>query len=724
MKTMMTCVLLALVSIPVLSYADTLTGFFKSSQRAYHAHEAAFLAIPAPEQADRWLFELTEEPHVAGTPAEKKVADYVAAKFAEFGLHTEVVQYDVFLNHPRKVSVGFGIEDATTGLPVYESPIPGDKDSTPHGMFPAFHGYGASGHVEAQVVYVNYGTPADYDKLASIGVSVEGKIALARYGQVFRGLKVKEAQEHGAVGCIIYSDPADDGYVQGDVYPDGPMRPASAIQRGSVQYLSIQPGDPSTPGWPSTKGAARVDRTDMKTVPGIPSIPLSYEAAEKILRRLSGPEVPEGWQGGLPFAYHIGPGEAVASLRIEMDEGLMPIYNVFARIEGVQHPEQWVILGNHRDAWNHGAVDPNSGTASQLETARGLAEALDAGWRPKRTILLASWDAEEYGLVGSTEWGEALKEQLSTNAVAYINMDSSATGRDFSVGGTPSLRDVVWEVANAVAEPRKGGTVGAAWEKRMRAAWASSAEIDLEKPDEQFELRLFPLGSGSDYTVFIDHLGIPSIDMRFRGRYGVYHSAFDTYEWVAKYGDPGFHYHAAAAKIFGLLAMRLSTADVIPMTFSEYGETLHEQLDDLRRRTIRKVRSAGDDAGEDGPINPNFASIIDAIDRFDSAGAKADVRLRGVVSGGDTRTAERVNEFIIQVERQFLDDEGLPPSRPWFKHMLYAPGTTTGYASWPFPGPAQAIEDKDSELFKHEAAKVVNALDRATKKLEEIAALR
>ncbi|MEX2663175.1 MAG: M28 family peptidase, partial [Vicinamibacterales bacterium] len=416
-----------ILSILVLSHALSAQssapgGFSAASVEAQTRAERVFLDTVTPASARKWLAALTEEPHVAGTPAEKKLADYVLARFKEFGLTAEIVRYDVFLNHPKHVSLKL-VAPVDEELKLREDPYDVDKDSTQEGMFPAFHGYGASGKAEGQVVYVNYGVPADFATLEGMGISVEGKIVLARYGAAFRGLKVKEAQDRGALGVLIYSDPRDDGYMAGEMYPDGPMRPESAIQRGSVLFLSHMPGDPSTPGWPSTTGAKRVARAQMTNVPKIPSLPIAYAEAAKILRRLGGPVVPSGWQGGLPFTYRVGPGGARVAMDVQMDEGLKPIYNVIATIPGSDEAGKKIILGNHRDAWTHGAVDPNSGTAAQLEVARGLAAAMKSGWRPKRTIILASWDAEEYGLVGSTEWAEAMAPELR-NTVAYLNGDA------------------------------------------------------------------------------------------------------------------------------------------------------------------------------------------------------------------------------------------------------------------------------------------------------------
>ena len=702
--------------------ADPGPGFFATSLPAQQQAEATFVATPTPERARAWLAYLTEEPHVAGTEQQRLIAEYLREQLESFGLETEMVRYDVFLNYPRSVSLRL-IEPEEIPLALIEDFYAEDKDSAKSNVLPAFHGYGAAGTATGQVVYANYGTRADFERLEKMGVSVAGRIVLARYGSVFRGLKVKEAEQRGAAGVVIYSDPADDGYMKGDVYPQGPMRPPSAIQRGSVQYLSLQPGDPSTPGYPSTPRAKRVSRDRMQTVPGIPSLPISYREAEKVLRLLGGARVPDEWQGGLPFAYHVGPGGAALEMQVELDEGLRSIFNVFGRIRGSEEPERQVIIGNHADAWTHGAVDPNSGTATWLETARGLAEAVKTGWKPRRSILLASWDAEEYGLVGSTEWGEANASELRENTVAYINLDSSVTGPKLVVSGTPSLRDLVRAAANDVSEPLKGSSVGAAWEHELRTRWAKGSPIELSDPDAAFEPTLTPLGSGSDYTVFLDHLGIPSVSFSFSGKYGVYHSIYDNFAWMDRFGDPQFLYHAVAARFYGLMAMRLASAEVVPLRFGSYAYTLRLHLDELRRKTIRKLRGAENATSAGVPatptpaaIDPDFGPMLTALQQLEAAGVALDAELDGLVEREDTLAAARVSEALIRLERTFLSEDGLP-GRPWFRHLLYAPGFTTGYAAWPFPELTEAVENADPVLFERGTGRVVAALEAATEQL-------
>ena len=392
------------------------------------------------------------------------------------------------------------------------------------------------------------------------------------------------------------------------------------------------------------------------------------------MRALGGERVPDSWQGGLPFSYHVGPGGAAVEMSVKMDEGLRPIFNVFGRIRGSEQPEKLIILGNHRDAWTHGAVDPNSGTTAWLESARALAAAVESGWQPKRTIVFASWDAEEYGLVGSVEWGEDQAGDLSENAIAYLNLDSAVTGSRFGAGGTPSMRDLVRESIARVPEPTKGGTVGQQWEKRLHGEWARESPVHLEAPEAEFELHLGQLGSGSDYTVFLDHLGIPSINFGFGGKYGVYHSIYDNFRWMERFGDPGFVYHVAAARFYALMAMRLSGADVLPLRYSSYGPALREQLDALRRDVVRLRRKAAvGGGGEDEVFEADFTPVLAALEELGRAGEELDRAADTVITAQDSVAAGRMNTALLTVERALLSEDGLP-DRPWFRNLIYAPG--------------------------------------------------
>ncbi|HUR20333.1 MAG TPA: M28 family peptidase, partial [Vicinamibacterales bacterium] len=473
----------------------------------------------------------------------------------------------------------------------------------------------------------------------------------------------------------------------------------------------------STPGGiPSTDGAKRITRAQMNNVPKIPSLPISYREAEKLLRSLSGPRVPNEWQGGLPFSYHVGPGSAAVEMKVDMDEGLKPIYNVMVTIPGTT--DQVVVVGNHRDAWTPGAIDPNSGTAAMLEVARSIGVALKAGWKPKRTIILASWDAEEYGLVGSTEWAEANAAMLTQKAVAYLNIDVAVQGADFSASGVPSLRDVMREVARAVPDPKSGGSVGALWESRAKKTWADNTPVSVGLPDREFDQQLGRLGSGSDYTAFLDFLGVPSTDMGFSGSSGVYHSVYDNFRWMSLYGDPDFVYHQAAARLMGLLTMRIASADVAPLRFSNYARALREDLDEIQTDVTRRARTS-----TGTPFLPNFAPIVTALAELETTGVAADASADRVIASGDAGAAARISDALSQVERAFLNPQGLP-GRPWFKHQLIGPGLTTGYAPWPYPALREAVEKKDLAMFDAELMKVVAAIQGGTAKLKQATAIR
>ncbi|MFQ5878416.1 MAG: M28 family metallopeptidase, partial [Acidobacteriota bacterium] len=563
-------------------------GFFASSREAQARSETQFLRTPQPKRARSWLEALTREPHVAGTEEGRRLAEYVRDRFREFGLRAELDTYEVLINHPKAAFLRI-VKPAEADLSLREQASPAGADGPGARVFPAFHGYGASGRARGEVLYANYGRREDFDRLEAMGLTARGRVVLVRYGEIFRGLKVREAESRGAAAVIIYSDPADDGYVVEEVYPDGPARPPTAIQRGSVHYLSWGPGDPTTPGYASRPGARRVPQDRLEGLPRIPSLPISYREASRILTSLRGERVPDDWQGGLPFAYHLGPGPAEVEMAVEMDYAIRPIHNVIATIPGSIERDRLVILGNHRDAWTYGAVDPNSGTAAMLEAARGLAAALRAGWRPRRTLILASWDGEEYGLLGSTEWVEdgLVSADLDKRAVAYVNLDAAVAGTDLEVAGVPSLQDLFLEVAAGLDEPRGGGSLLAFWTARSRIEWARRAPPGS---DETFEAHLDPLGSGSDYTPFLDHAGVASLHFTFRGVYGVYHSIYDDFSWMENFGDPEFLYHAAAARLYGLLAMRLASAEIVPLRYDPYGRALRRELRLLRRDAARARR--------------------------------------------------------------------------------------------------------------------------------------
>jgi N-acetylated-alpha-linked acidic dipeptidase len=739
-------------------------GFSPSSRPVEAKAEAQALAVPSPEKARTWLRTLTEEPHVAGTPADYKTATFVRDKLREWGWQAELAEYEVLLNYPLPNSVKLSIVRPTPqALKVIEDPLAADKDSASRAAFPAFHGYGVSGQATGEVVYANYGRPEDFTALEKLGVDVHEKIVLVRYGEIFRGLKVREAQKRGASGILIYSDPADDGYDRGDVYPNGPYRPASAIQRGSVQFLSLGPGDPSTPNGPSTKGAKRlpIDHKDGFTlseedIPAgesgagsptqisiktwekqtglkredyfatIPSLPISYESARPILEAMGGQNVPGGWQGGLPLPYHTGPGPVEVSFGIRMVYQIRTIWNVIAKLKGEVEPDRWVMVGNHRDAWVYGAVDPSSGTAATMEMCRALGDAVKKGWKPRRTLVYASWDAEEYGLVGSTEWAEDHDKELDTKAVLLLNVDSAVSGPNLDLDGVPSLRDFVLEAAGTILDVRSGKSLRDLWTEKQRAAWASSGSIDLDgeawnggsaapRNHSRFSPQMNALGSGSDYTVFLDHLGIPAIDVGFAGRYGVYHSIYDDFFWMEKFGDPEFVTHATAAKLYTVLAMRAAGAELVPFRFVPYGEALREYVDDLRRTIERKARAADPQAKKPPMAFEGLPSLIKAIRSFQDQAAALDRATESLSrrDGVEANQLARVNDALQRVERAFVHRPGLP-GRAWMKHAIYAPGLTTGYACWPLPGVRQAILDANPALLADQLPILVDRINVAT----------
>ena len=688
-------------------------GFAAGRAAAQRALEQRLQSIPSPERAERHLRILTSTPHMAGTPGSKRVAEYMRDQLRSFGFDANLVEYKVWLNHPKEVKLSL-LTPERKELATQEEPFEWDTDTFDRSAVRGFNGFSPSGEATAPVVYVNYGLHEDYRRLAEMGVSVEGKIVLVRYGRSFRGVKTRIAEEHKAAGVLIYSDPADDGYVAGDVYPRGPYRPPSGIQRGSVYYGSTYSGDPLTPGVAAKDGAKRLDPAESKTLPRTPTMPINYRDASEILKHMGGPPVPRDWQGGLPFTYHVGPGQATVHLKLDMDYQLRSIYDVIGKLRG-QNDDEWVIVGNHHDAWVFGAVDPSSGTASVLEAARALGELVKGGWKPRRTIVVAGWDAEEFGLIGSTEWVEDNLAELQRKAVAYINMDSAVSGSAFGGSGTPSLKELVREAAREVLDPRTSRSVYDAWkertqrgEGRRRATSGSGAALAAEA-----EVPLGNLGSGSDYTPFFQHGGIPSIDIGFGGEYGVYHSIYDNFYWMKNFGDPGFVYHAAAARVAGVLVLRLTEADVLPFDYEAYAAEIERYISDLQVA----MRGIGD-----GRLD--LRGVWEASQALKASAGKAMTAVRGLQAGNasaDPAKLTRVNATLRSVEQAFLSP-GLA-SRPWYRHSVYAPGTYTGYEVVLLPGVREAVDKRDWDAAQKEAGALAESLRRAAAKLDEAAKL-
>jgi N-acetylated-alpha-linked acidic dipeptidase len=674
------------------------------------AQEARFLAVPDPKLAEEHLRILTQAPHVAGSPEDKATADYVALKFREAGLETEIVEYRVWMNYPSEISV-----DVTAPVDVHmhgptREHVDGDPLADDPRVITPYNAMSPSGDAEAEVVYANYGSPEDFKKLEQMKVDVRGKIVLVRYGQNFRGVKAFVAQEHGAAGLIIYSDPFDDGWRRGDKYPQGPWRPDTGVQRGSIGYMFQFPGDPTTPGIASVLLLPDNKRTPPEQsaqLPKIPTTPLSYADAWPILEHLGGPDSPRDWQGALPFTYHVGPGPVKVKMHLKQDYQFRTIWDVIGRVRGSELPGEWVVAGNHRDAWVYGAVDPNSGTAAMLETVHGLGELLKSGWKPKRTIVLGSWDAEEEGLIGSTEWGEQHEGELA-NAAAYFNVDVAVSGPKFGAGSVPSLKQFLRDVTKSVPSP-KGGTVYEDWEKTsqtsVEAANPQETSTNTYRPpvaQAKPDVPVSDLGSGSDYTVFLQHLGVPSTDIGSTGSYGVYHSAFDNFNWFKKFGDPDFLYEQQMARIFGMSILRMADADVLPYDYEEYAKEIVSYIESAKRKAQAEF------VGQ----TVNFAEASQAAHHFEQAAGK--ILGRQENPPGDSA---KLNRALRDAERALLIPEGLP-NRPWFRHAIYAPGQYTGYAAVVIPGINEAIDKHDLARARQQITTLAAALNRAAKVLE------
>ena len=690
------------IATPVTLSQNSIDGFSADRVAGQRRREEQFRAVPAPNSAREHLRVLTLEPHIAGTKEDYATAVYVRDRLRSYGLTADLKEYDVWLNYPKTPSVVELITNRRQRLSVHEPVVPADPSSSHPKITPLFNGYSASGDVTAPVVYANYGLPDDYDDLKKIGVDVKGKIVLVRYGNSFRGVKAKVAEDRGAIGCIIYSDPADDGYVQGDVYPKGPWRPGAAGQRGSVQYLFDYPGDPLTPGRPAIPGVPRLKPEEATDLTRIPAQPIAYDAAKVILAQLKGPLRPRGFQGGLPFAYHIGgTNDVKVRLKTDMDYKIRTIWNVIARIDGNEEKDSWVILGNHRDAWVFGAVDPNSGTSAMLEVGRGFGQLMKEGWKPRRTIIFCSWDAEEYGLVGSTEWAEEFAAELKEKAVAYLNLDSAVSGVNFGASSVPSLWKLMRAATRDVKDPKTGKSVYQQWQDRARE--------DLPEGEQSTgEVRIGSLGSGSDYTPFLQHLGIASTDMGFGGDYGVYHSAYDSFYWMDHFGDPGFRYHVAAAQLWGTLTLRLADADGLSFDYADYAtqirEFFREALTLARRRNLA------------GSFDEK--SMTEAIEDFAKEAERVERSRQDAIRSSDRSKLARINKVLIQAERQFIDPRGLR-GRAWYKHQIYAPGFYTGYAAQPLTDFRQALDDRNGANAKESLERIVEAIKRVTKTLKD-----
>ncbi|HEX4164067.1 MAG TPA: transferrin receptor-like dimerization domain-containing protein [Bryobacteraceae bacterium] len=699
--------------------------------------EQKFKEIPQPDRLRENMRRLSARPHHVGSPYDKDNAEWIAAQLKSWGLDVQIETFDTLFPTPKERSLEL-LEPVKYKAKLEEPSLAIDPTSNQKSeQLPTYNAYSIDGDVTAPIVYVNYGTPADYKELERMGISVQGAIALARYGESWRGIKPKVAAEHGAVGCLIYSDPHEDGYFHGDPYPKGPMRPPFGAQRGSVMDMPIYPGDPATPGIGATPGAKKLPLNQITTLTKIPVMPISYEDAEPLLKNLNGELVPAAWRGSLPMTYHVGPGPAKAHLHLKFNWDRKPLYDVIAKIPGAKYPDEWVIRGNHHDAWVNGAGDPISGASPEMEEARGLAELLKQGWKPDRTIIYCFWDGEEPGLLGSTEWAETHADELKQHAVAYINSDGNGRGY-FRAGGSHSLEDFVNGVMKDIQDPETKMTV---W-KRVRLAdiskAAPSARTEIKsRPD----LRISALGSGSDYTVFTDHLGVASLNLGYGGEDpggGQYHSIYDDFYWYTHFEDTDFAYGRALAQTAGIMMMRLADAEILPYKFTNFADTIHTYITEIKKLDADQRAAAKEQNSEieEGvyqaivdpkkkmvppprePIPPylNFAPLDTAADDL----TRASEAYEKAFTASNDQASPDLNAKLIKSERLLTDSSGLP-NRPWFENLIYAPGFYTGYGVKTIPGVREAIEQKRWTEADQQIVRVAKALQNEADLLDEAA---
>ncbi len=702
-----------------------LIGFTAEAASQQRRLEAAYRAKLSAEDQSQWSEQLTASAHHAGSAQTRRNVELIAAAFREWGFDVAVEEFDILLPVPLERSLEL-LAPTTYQALLEEDIVDGDASSAERdAVLPPYNAFSPDGDVTAELVFVNYGIPEDYEMLERYGIDVTGKIVIAKYGRSWRGIKPKLAGEHGAIGALIYSDPADDGYAKGDVYPVGAFKNASGVQRGSVMDMPLYPGDVLTPGRPAIKGTRRLSLGKATTIAKVPVLPISYRDAEPLLAALGGEVVPTEWHGALPITYHLGPGPAKVRLRLTFDWQRITIQNVIARLRGSEYPDEWVIRGNHHDGWNHGAADPISGMVALMSEAKAVAELAQAGQRPKRSLIYAAWDAEEPGLIGSTEWVEKHLKELSAKAVAYINTDGN--GRGFaSVGGSHTLETFFDEVLNSVSDPQTSVTVA----ERLRAAIAVNGSAERRKDMESRKtLRIAPLGSGSDYTPFLQHAGIASANLGFGGEsaHGSYHTLYDTFEHFVRFRDPGFEYGVALADVAGTATLRLANAEILPFRFvgladnlqlylKELAELADKQRDDAER--INKLladesytlaldpqKSFGAPNAKSAVPHFNFAELKNAVEAVAAAAARLDAALQPGTAA--PAVLKQVNRQLYLSERTLTADEGLP-GRQWYRHQIYAPGFYTGYGVKTLPRVREAIEaehyDEVDEAISETAA--------------------
>src|SRR5579883_408115 len=691
--------LAVLASAATLAAQAPIRGFPQSEWASEHALEQKAIAIPEAGRQKTYLERMANVPHHAGSAADNAVAEYALGLLKEFGLNAHIDNFEALIPYPTaRVLEMTAPMNFRAGLK--EPALAQDRYSSNPTQLPTYNAYSGSGDVTGQVVYVNYGVPEDYDYLAKQGIDVKGKIVIARYGKSWRGTKPKVAYEHGAIGCLIYSDPRDDGYYQGDVYPKGPMRPPDGVQRGSVMDMPVYVGDPLSPGWASEPGSKRLTMAESKILMKIPVMPISYADATPFLQNLGGPVAPENWRGALGFTYHIGPGPATAHFKLDFDNSTRPLHDVIAMIPGSTYPDQWVIYGNHHDGWVNGAHDPLSGAVSLLETGRALAQLRKQGWQPKRTIVLALWDGEEFGLLGSTEWAEKHQDELSKKAVVYINSDSNAKGT-LGASGSHTLEVFMSEVLRDLKDPQNGKSLL----EIARARRNERSEAASEDAGAPPGFHLGPLGAGSDYVAFIDHLGIASLNVGFGGPNlnGQYHSIYDDPDWFERFGDPGFAYGAALSQVTTTMLLRLADAPLLPFEFGEFSSTVRRYVDQIKKQSGTRV---------------DFSPVLAALEKTDSDAKACEAALKTAVANSDPVRMGKADEALYESERGLTLSKGLP-ARDWYRHQIYAPGLYTGYGAKTLPGVREAVEASRWDEANAEAKDAANAIEQLNQHIEE-----
>lgn len=711
-----------------VSVERTILGFTSASSVKQRELEARFDGYLKTGNLRDWMKKLTAKPHHLGSAYNKENADFIAAQFRSWGYDTKLEEFQVLFPTPKTRIVEMTSPEKFT-MRLNEPAIAQDSTTSQQSeQLPSYNAYSIDGDVTGPIVYVNYGTPADYEELDKRGIDVKGKIVISRYGGSWRGIKPKVAAERGAIGCLIYSDPRNDGYYQGDVYPKGAYRNEHGVQRGSVMDMPLYPGDPLTKGIGATKNAKRVAVKDAETLTKIPVLPISYSDALPLLRNLDGAVVPDAWRGALPITYHFGGQTPTVRMKLEFNWDMKSIYNVIAKMPGAERPDQWIIRGNHRDAWVNGANDPISGLVAMMEEARGLSELTKSGWKPKRTIVYASWDAEEEGLIGSTEWVETHADELRQKAAVYINTDN--TGRGFlGIGGSHTLEKFVNEIGKDIPDPQTKLSV---WERTRANQIVNGSPSARKEAIERPDLRISPLGSGSDYTPFLQHLGIASLNIGFGGEDGAgsYHSIYDTFEHYMRFGDPGNVYGIALAKVCGHATLRLANAETLPFEFGNFAETVSGYAGEVSRLVdaMREETKLMNQLIESGMVKDvsdptqtfivpkvksavpalNFTQLRDAITKLTDAAKAVQTSLKNV-SISDSKQNE-LDAMLIQTERLLTRSQGLP-RRDWFRHQIYAPGFYTGYGVKTLPGIREAIEQRDWKEAEEQIGIAAKTLD-------------